>query len=400
MRGSGTFNTVSLNSPYTATNVSAASGCSALVSAKSPGFTYDPVQKLEVGWVGGNTAYTYNPDTNACTAITQYTGGPTSMQANGTFGRFQYSPALGVFVVINDISSNAYSLRLTSSTSGPNISGVTTNSITTSGAVITWTTDVSATSQVEYGTTTSYGALTTLNSTLVTSHSVTLSGLASGTLCHYRVHSQDASGVESISTDFAFVTNSTTDITPPTVTMTAPTNGSTVSGTITVSANATDNVSVAQVQFLLDGANLGSAVTTSPFSISWDTTTATNGSHTLSAEAWDPSNNVGTATAVNVTVSSTGVSPLQDFQNRCAATGVIVCQGFDDASVFTPAVWPASGPYVSDLNTYPTQDTTVSASGGGSMMFTVPGMEDSNAGYWRQLFTSSAIGRAHPGPGL
>src|SRR5580700_7738342 len=387
--GSGSFNKVSLNSPYTATNLAGASGCSALASVNGPGFTYDPVQKLEVGWAGGNTAYTYNPDTNSCTAITQYTGGPTTIQANGTFGRFQYSAALGVLVVINDISSNAYTLRLTASTSGPNISGVTNNSTTTTGAVINWTTDVAATSQVEYGTTTSYGTLTTLNSSLVTSHSVTLSGLASGTLYHYRVHSKNASGMESISGDFAFATNSTIDTTPPTVTMTSPAGGSTVSGTITVSANATDNVSVTQVQFLLDGANLGSPVTAAPYSISWNTTTAAAGVHALSAEAWDPSNNVGTGTPVTVTVSNSGVSPLQDFQNRCAAAGVIACQGFDDASVFTPAVWPASGPYVSDVNTYPTIDTTVSASGGGSMKFTIPGLEGSNAGYWRQLFTSS-----------
>jgi len=83
------------------------------------------------------------------------------------------------------------------------------------------------------------------------------------------------------------------------------------------------------------------------------------------------------------------VPPQQDFQTRCAAPGVIVCQGFDDPSVFAPAVWPGSGPYISDVNTYPTIDTTVSASGGGSMKFTIPGLEGSNAGYWRQLFTSS-----------
>jgi len=389
--GGGAFSTVSLNPPYTAKDVSAAAGCSALVDASAPGFTYDPVQKLEVGWVSGNTAYAYNPDTNSCGAISQYTGGPATVQSNGTFGRFQYSPALGLFVVVNDISSNVYTLRLGSSGSGPVISGVTTNSITTTGAIVTWTTDVSATSQVELGTTTSYGTLTPLDSTLVTSHSVMLSGLSAGTLYHYRVRPTNTVGVESMSGDFAFLTNtdSNTETVPPTVSITAPQGGSTVSGTITVSANATDNVSVTQVQFLLDGANLGSAVTTAPYSISWDTTTATNSTHTLSAKAWDPSNNVGTATPVTVVVSNAAISPVQDFQNRCAAPAVIVCQGFDDAAVFTPATWPGSGPYPSSLNTYPAMDTAVYASGGGSMSFTIPGMEGANAGYWRQLFASS-----------
>jgi len=49
-----------------------------------------------------------------------------------------------------------------------------------------------------------------------------------------------------------------------------------VSGVVTVSANATDNVSVASVQFQLDGANVGAADAASPFTYSWDTTKATN----------------------------------------------------------------------------------------------------------------------------
>jgi hypothetical protein len=198
--GAGIFHKISLNSPYTGTDISSASGCSALVSANAPGFAYDPVQKLLVGWVSGNTVYTYNPDTNVCTAINTYTGGPTTVQPNGTFGRFSYLPSLGVFVVINDISHNAYTLRLTNSAS----------------------------------------------------------------------------------------------------------------------------------------------------------------------------------------------SALQDFQTRCAQPGVIVCQGFDNASAFTPGNWPASGLYPSDTNTYATMDTSVYASGGGSLKFTIPSLASSNPdGYWRQLFQSS-----------
>ncbi|TLY18844.1 MAG: hypothetical protein E6K68_10730 [Nitrospirae bacterium] len=55
------------------------------------------------------------------------------------------------------------------------------------------------------------------------------------------------------------------DTTPPTVSMTAPTSGATVSGTVTVSASASDNAGVVGVQFKLDGANLGAEDTTSPF---------------------------------------------------------------------------------------------------------------------------------------
>jgi N-acetylmuramoyl-L-alanine amidase len=69
------------------------------------------------------------------------------------------------------------------------------------GFRITWTTDEAATSQVEYGLTTSYGNLTPLDPALVTSHSVTKTGLARKTTYHYRVRSKDAAGNEAISGD-------------------------------------------------------------------------------------------------------------------------------------------------------------------------------------------------------
>jgi len=95
------------------------------------------------------------------------------------------------------------------------------------------------------------------------------------------------------------------DPTPPSVSLTAPAAGSTVSGLITVSANASDNVAVAGVQFRLDGTNLGSEDTISPYSISWNTTGASNGSHTLSAIARDTANNQTTSSGITVTVSNT-----------------------------------------------------------------------------------------------
>jgi Ca2+-binding RTX toxin-like protein len=99
------------------------------------------------------------------------------------------------------------------------------------------------------------------------------------------------------------------DVTPPTVSVISPANGATVSGTITVSANATDNVAVASVQFLLDGAALGAPVTVpttppSTYSVTWNTATAANGTHTLAARATDTSGNVATSAAVTVTVNN------------------------------------------------------------------------------------------------
>ncbi len=91
--------------------------------------------------------------------------------------------------------------------SPPVISEIGASGITASTATITWTTDELAASQVEYGLTTSYGSTTPLDSTLVTSHSVSLSQLDPSTTYHYRVKSKDESGNEAVSADYNFATS-------------------------------------------------------------------------------------------------------------------------------------------------------------------------------------------------
>jgi Zn-dependent metalloprotease len=91
-----------------------------------------------------------------------------------------------------------------------------------------------------------------------------------------------------------------TDTTAPTVS--ASETGT--SGTISFSATATDNVGVSKVEFYVDGALKGTD-TTSPYSLSFDSTTLANGSHSLVAKAYDAAGNVGTSTTVSFTVSNT-----------------------------------------------------------------------------------------------
>ena len=98
-------------------------------------------------------------------------------------------------------------------TTPPVISNVTSSGITTSGATITWTTDELSNSVVDYGLTTSYGS-TSSNASMVTSHSVALSGLSASTLYHYHVKSTDASNNTATSGDFTFTTSA-----PPTSTL-------------------------------------------------------------------------------------------------------------------------------------------------------------------------------------
>jgi len=83
------------------------------------------------------------------------------------------------------------------------------SSVSSSGAVVSWSTDEGSDSQVEYGLSApGYGSSSVLASALTVSHSVSLSGLASGTTYHYRVKSRDAAGNLATSADFTFTTSS------------------------------------------------------------------------------------------------------------------------------------------------------------------------------------------------
>src|SRR5205814_1792362 len=105
------------------------------------------------------------------------------------------------------------------------------------------------------------------------------------------------------------VTSGASDITPPTISITAPAGGATVSGTVNVSANAADNVGVVGVQFELDGTNLGTEVTSAPYAGAWNTTTTNDGSHTLTAVARDAAGNRKTSAGVTVTVANNALPP-------------------------------------------------------------------------------------------
>ncbi|MGH7751487.1 MAG: fibronectin type III domain-containing protein, partial [Gemmatimonadales bacterium] len=108
----------------------------------------------------------------------------------------------------NLATSADFTFTTASDTTPPAISAVQATGITQTSATVTWTTNEGSTTQVEYGTTLSYGSLApaTANPALVTSHSQGLAGLTAGTLYHYRVHSVDGVGNAAVSGDFTFTT--------------------------------------------------------------------------------------------------------------------------------------------------------------------------------------------------
>jgi hypothetical protein len=117
----------------------------------------------------------------------------------------------------------------------------------------------------------------------------------------------------------------TIDTTPPTVALTAPAAGATLSGSnVAVSASATDDLGPTSVQFQLDGRSFGAPVTAPPYTIVWDSTGTPNGSHTLTARAQDAAGNTG--------VSSVSVTVANAFDTSNAFKEVVVGQGWVDAT--------------------------------------------------------------------
>jgi hypothetical protein len=98
------------------------------------------------------------------------------------------------------------------------------------------------------------------------------------------------------------------DCTAPNVSMTAPSNGATISGSsVTLSATCTDNVACLGVQFKRDGVNIGTEDSSAPYSVTWDSTTVSNGSHTVTAVARDAAGNRTTSSGVVVSVVNNNV---------------------------------------------------------------------------------------------
>lgn len=100
----------------------------------------------------------------------------------------------------------------------------------------------------------------------------------------------------------------TPDTTAPTIAMTSPSAGATLAGTATLSASATDDTGVVAVQFFVDGMPSGAEDTTAPFSLSLDTTTLANASHSFAARARDAAGNLAMSSAVSATIANGGTS--------------------------------------------------------------------------------------------
>jgi hypothetical protein len=219
-------------------------------------------------------------------------------------------------------ADNTFTTAAAPDTTPPVISGVTASNLTSAGAVITWTTNEAATTQVDYGLTTSYGSSTTLNSTLVTSHSQTLSGLTVSTLYHYRVRSLDGAGNTSMSGDFTFTTTSASDTTPPVISGVTASNLTSTGAVITWTTNeaATTQVDYGTTSGYGATTTLNSALVTG-HSQSLSGLTASTMYHYRVRSADGANNPAVSGDFTFTTTSASDTTPPGDPQNFTATPG-------------------------------------------------------------------------------
>jgi peptidoglycan/xylan/chitin deacetylase (PgdA/CDA1 family) len=143
------------------------------------------------------------------------------------------------------------------------------------------------------------------------------------------------------------------DSTAPSVALTSPSSG-TVSGAVSISANASDNVAVDHLDFLVDGAVVGTEVN-SPPSFSWNSRSVPNGNHVIRVRAVDTAGNATTTTGVTVFVANQFVNLLQNASLESATTS-------------TPTCWLVGG---SGTNTYTAARTNDAHSGSWAEQITI-----------------------------
>ncbi len=272
--------------------------------------------------VNYGTTAAYGSQTPLNTTLTLYHVVPLSGLNPGT--TYHYS-VVSTNASGQTTSSPDFSFTTTgvATTPAPVITAVASSGITSTSATITWTTDESSSSQVLYGTTTAYGSQSPANNTLVTSHSVTLTGLTPGTTYDYAAVSTNSTGGSTTSANFTF---STAGSAPPPPVISAVTAGAITSSSVTITWT-TDQASSSQVKY---------------------GTTASYGSQS-------PLNSA-LVTAHSVTLTGLTPGTLYDFD--------VVSANSSNASAtsgnftFTTTASTTPGPVISRVASYPVANTT------------------------------------------
>ncbi len=270
--------------------------------------------------------------------------------------------------------------------------GLSANAVSSSRIDLSWAAATDNVDVVGYRIFRNGAAITTSTAT-----SYSDSGVSPSTTYSYAVSAFDVAGNESAPSGAVSATTpapSGADTTAPTVSLSAPASGATVSGTaVLVSANASDDMGVAGVQFLLDGASLGAEDTVAPWSFTWNTTSAAPGTHLLSARARDAAGNLGTAANVNVVVDNQAPSGSVVINGGAGLTrsraATLTLSATDTLSAVTQMRFSNTGTSFSTAEAYATTKAWTLSSGSGTK--TVYAQFKDATGNWSGSFTDTIL---------
>jgi subtilisin family serine protease len=292
--------TVSITSPIPNANISGTSVISANASDNIGVDRVDFYNGTNLIGTTSMTPYSFSWDT------TKITNGTYSLTAKAYDLAGNNATSLPVSVTLNNVVTPPDTTAPTSSITAP-----------TDSATLTGTTVISATATDNIGVdhVDFYRGTTLIGADPNAPYSISwdTTGSANGSYV-LTTKAYDKVGNFGTSANInVTVSNTVTtppDTTSPTASITAPTNGATISGSATLSATATDNVGVTKVSFYRGTTLIDTDTTASPsYAITWDTTTVPDGTYSLTAKAYDVAGNIGTTSAINVTVKNVLTPP-------------------------------------------------------------------------------------------
>lgn len=259
--------------------------------------TWAPSSNYRIGFPRGGTWYVlFNSDSTNYGSDYGNNGSATVNAEAVPYDGLAYSGTLSI---------GPYSVLVLSQSTGSTVDAPPTAALTApaAGATVSGTVVISASAQDDVGVAEVrfYVGATLVGTDTTSPYSVSWNSASVGN-GPYTVQATAVDTLNQSGSDSRSITVSNVVDLPPTVSITSPAAGSSVSGTVSFAATASDDIGVSTVSFYVDGA-LVSTDGTAPYSYAWDTTTYSNGSHTLRATAWDTASQTATQT-LSVTVSN------------------------------------------------------------------------------------------------
>ncbi len=145
------------------------------------------------------------------------------------------------------------------------------------------------------------------------------------------------------------------DVTAPTVSVTAPAEGATVSETLTLTANAVDDYAMARVEYFVDGQLVGTSGSSAPYGVVWNSRSLANGAHTLVARAYDTFGNMGVSATRSFTVNNDVTPPTAAITSPASnaslrGTVTVTATADDDFGVTKVEVYAGTRPLGTDTS--------------------------------------------------